>query len=112
MPSFLQFWSVSYRDIAETLFMGGTTITQGDDTYFTLTNGTHTVRISGRNISFDASGRLLTGEIDHYVTYEGDPSLGKAVMIADSNFTLLDVDLFNTAFDLARAARPGRPSIW
>lgn len=102
MPSFLQFWSVSYRDIAETLFMGGTTVTQGDDTYFTLANGAYTVRISGSDISFDADGRMLTGEIDRYVTYEGDPALGRAVMIADSNFTLLDAATFNAAFDLAR----------
>lgn len=103
MPSFLQFWSVPYRDIAETLFLGGTTVTSSDSTQFTLTNGTYTVRVSGTNLSFDANGRMLTGEIDHYNTYEGDPSLGKAVMIADSNFTLLDRDTFNAAFDLARA---------
>ncbi len=103
MPSFLQLSAISYRDVAETLFMGGTTITEGDATYFTLTNGDYTVRVNGRDIAFDESGTMTSGTLEGYRLYAGDSVGGQQLLICDTNFGLADPDLFNAAFGLARS---------
>ena len=105
MPSFLQLQALTYTDVAETLFYGGTTRTPVSDTEFRTTLGNITVRFLGRDLTYNRDGSLAGGTVEEYRVYQGAIDSSNQLIIGTSAFTLLTVAEINLAFALAAAGR-------
>ena len=105
MPSFLQLRALSYNDVAETLFYGGTTRTPVSSTEFRTTLGDITIRFLGTNLTYNADGSLSGGTLEEYRVYQGAVDTSNQLIIGTSAFTLLSVAEINLAFTLAAAGR-------
>lgn len=102
MPSFLQLTSIAYTDVAETIFIGGTTLTNTTATSFETVSGNIRVLFQGTGLTYGAGGTLTGGTLDRYVVYQGPSGSQTALIQGDSNFTLLTAAEVNAAFGLAR----------
>jgi Ca2+-binding RTX toxin-like protein len=98
MPSILQLKPMTYADIGETLFLGGTDIVAGTATYFETRSGDITITFSGRGFTYDDQGKITGGILDEYRVYSGNIDIGGALVIVDSNYTLLTGAELATAF--------------
>ncbi len=105
MPSFLQLRALSYNDVAETLFYGGTTRTPVSSTEFQTTLGDITIRFLGQNLTYNPDGSLASGTLEEYRVYQGAVDTSNQLIIGTSAFTLLSVAEINLAFTLAAAGR-------
>ena len=102
MPSILQTTSMAYADVAEVIFMGGTTLTNSTATGFETISGNTRVWFQGTGLTFGVDGTLTGGSLDWFAVYQGPPGAQTPVIHGDSNFTLLSAAEFNAAFGLAR----------
>jgi Ca2+-binding RTX toxin-like protein len=100
MPSILQFVSMSYQDVSETMFLGGTTLTEQTATGFVTRSDAYTVTFTGRNLSYDEAGNLSGGTLETYRVVNEITDIGTADIVVDSNFTLLPAHLFTAALAL------------
>lgn len=89
MPSILKLQSLAMTDISESLFLGGTTLSDQTTTSFSTASGDFTVRFLGKNLTYDSQGMITGGKIEEYRLYQGAVEIADQVVIVDSNFTLL-----------------------
>ncbi len=100
MPSILQLQRMAYRDIADSLFLGGTSITPVSDNEFRTQLGAITIVFSGTGFAYDAANTLTAGTLDEYRVYSGAVAIANQQVIVSSNFDLLDFAELNAAFNL------------
>lgn len=103
MPSILQLQPMAYLDIAETMFLGGSTLVPVSDTEFRTQSGDVTIVFTGSGLSFGAGGLPVAGELEEYRVYVGGVAIANQQVIVSSNFTLLTADEMAAAFGLAAA---------
>ena len=99
MPTFLEYQNVPYTDVAEVIFLGGSSMTSATATGFSLISGSIRVQFSGTGLTY--SGNILAGgSIDQFVVYQTRAGGEVAMIQGDSNFTLLSMAEYNAAIAL------------
>ena len=98
MPSILQLKPMTYTDIGEALFLGGTDIVDGTAKRFETRSGDISIVFTGRGFTYDGDGRLTGGIVDEFRVYSGGIDANNQLVIISSNFTLLSAAELNAAF--------------
>jgi Ca2+-binding RTX toxin-like protein len=89
---------MTYGDIGEALFLGGTEIVNGTAKRFETRSGDIAIVFTGRGFTYDGDGRLTGGIVDEFRVYSGGIDADNQLVIISSNFTLLSAAELDTAF--------------